>query len=654
MKQVLSLVLIFLFLGKHLAFSYNIPALHSLGDTTIVLKDVLVEAPRPKIQTIGLQNILLDSARLNRFENNFFGDILNQQNLLFIKTYGVGGLAIPAFRGTSAEHTAVLWNGINLQSPMNGTLDFSLLPPEFIGEALVQPGSNAAKWGSGSVGGTIHLSNPIKFGAGIKAGFRANFGSFESLRQSASFSSSQKKSYFSVKLLNFDALNNFPYKNVAEKGQPIENQTNAGVRQQGILVEQSFLLPKNQLLNIKYWYLNSDRQIAPVMGAAKSEAKQQDWFHRITGDWQKQGKTTDWYIRSAYFDERILYKDIQNGFYSFSRSISSVSEIENKFRFSKHQSLSFRINNTFSKAVSDGYPNFPEIYRVGGFVTYQLAVFSDNLEVSATLREEWVNGKWIPLIPFLGLSYQLSPDFKIRASASRAYRLPTFNDLYWVPGGNQRLLPEIGWNQEAGIEHKKAIIQSNNLSWNIFSSATFFSSQLQNRIIWQPSNFGYYTPLNIQQVWARGVELNFKSDLQIYKVNCELLANYDFTHATAEKVEAGQESQLGKQLIYIPLHKASGSATVSWRQFTFAYNHAFKGYRYTVADNKDFLLGYALGDLQLSKVIPYKQYSLKVFAQINNIWAEDYQVLPNRPMPQRNYLCGIAFQFYQPLKPLIK
>lgn len=644
-------VFVYLFFYTYNSFSQEMAKSVSKKDSSIVLGDVLVQGPKTKYETTGLQNFVLDSSKLNRFQNPFFGDLLNQQNLFFVKSYGLGALATPGYRGTSAEHTAILWNGFNLQSPMNGTLDFSLLPPEFIGEAQIQPGSNGAKWGSGSIGGSIQLLNPIRFGNGLRAGFQTNVGSFNAYRQFVHFSLGQKISFTSIKLLNYDVLNNIPYKNITEKSQPTEYQTNATIKQQGILAEQSFLLTKNQAINLKYWYLNSEREIPSIMGVGKSEAGQQDWFHRIMADWQKQGKYVNWYIRSALFDERILYIDAKSDIYSYSRSISSVSEIENKIIFNAHHSLSFRINNTYSSAKAAGYPEGKSLHRLGGFITYELNAFSNKLHINATLREEVVQGKSIPHIPFLGLDLQLSKNVKLKASGSRAYRIPTFNELYWQPGGNPNLLPEIGWSQEAGVHFQKALIETAFLKWKLNSSATFFSSALKNRIIWQPIGYGIYNPINIQEVWARGVEFNLKSELEFQKSKLELNMNYDFTRSTTEKVEDGQENQLRKQLMYIPFHKASAGLIFSWRNFCFAYNHAFKGYRYIVADNKSFLPNYSIGDFQISKILFLNRFSIKVFGQINNVWNEDYQVLAFRPMPQRNYLCGIAFQFYQPSKP---
>ncbi|MDV7399099.1 TonB-dependent receptor, partial [Arthrospira platensis SPKY1] len=65
------------------------------------------------------------------------------------------------------------------------------------------------------------------------------------------------------------------------------------------------------------------------------------------------------------------------------------------------------------------------------------------------LRQELVDGAFTPIAPSLGLERPLTNWLSLKARFSRNYRLPTFNDLYWQPGGNPDLLAESGWSQEA-------------------------------------------------------------------------------------------------------------------------------------------------------------------------------------------------------------
>src|SRR5687767_7836804 len=61
---------------------------------------------------------------------------------IYFKTYGNGQLSTIAFRGTSASHTAVLWNGMNINSPTLGQTDFSLFPVYLLDDITLQYGAS--------------------------------------------------------------------------------------------------------------------------------------------------------------------------------------------------------------------------------------------------------------------------------------------------------------------------------------------------------------------------------------------------------------------------------------------------------------------------------------------------------------------------------
>lgn len=64
----------------------------------------------------------LDAVTTKSVEN--LAQLLQENSTVFIKSYGSGSLASVSFRGTGAGHTRVLWNGVSLNSPMNGQIDF--------------------------------------------------------------------------------------------------------------------------------------------------------------------------------------------------------------------------------------------------------------------------------------------------------------------------------------------------------------------------------------------------------------------------------------------------------------------------------------------------------------------------------------------------
>ncbi|TRZ74047.1 MAG: hypothetical protein D4R97_04540, partial [Bacteroidetes bacterium] len=68
----------------------------------------------------GFKKVRIDSTILVQYLSADLSTILSQYSTVFVKSYGNGSLATPSFRGTSANHTQVEWNGISINSPMLG------------------------------------------------------------------------------------------------------------------------------------------------------------------------------------------------------------------------------------------------------------------------------------------------------------------------------------------------------------------------------------------------------------------------------------------------------------------------------------------------------------------------------------------------------
>jgi len=136
-------------IGKYLLLFGTIVLLVSAGQEslaqdigdTLKLKEFEVVASYP-VNNIGFKKVRMDSALLIPNINADLSTILAQYSTIFIKTYGNGSLATPSFRGTSAHHTQVEWNGITLNSPMLGQMDLARLPvSQFDGVQILYGGA---------------------------------------------------------------------------------------------------------------------------------------------------------------------------------------------------------------------------------------------------------------------------------------------------------------------------------------------------------------------------------------------------------------------------------------------------------------------------------------------------------------------------------
>ena len=59
--------------------------------------------------------------------------------------------------GTTASHTLIDWNGININSPMLGQSDLSLFPVGLIDDINIYFGGASMLLNNGGIGGTINL-----------------------------------------------------------------------------------------------------------------------------------------------------------------------------------------------------------------------------------------------------------------------------------------------------------------------------------------------------------------------------------------------------------------------------------------------------------------------------------------------------------------
>jgi outer membrane cobalamin receptor len=104
----------------------------------------------------------------------------------------------------------------------------------------------------------------------------------------------------------------------------------------------------------------------------------------------------------------------------------------------------------------------------------------------------------------LALVEQLLPDVALHANAGRYSRLPSLNELYGDSGfvlGNPALVPESGWNGDAGASWHLVRARFS-LAWD----AAFFGSRVDNLIQFQQDAYGRAHAINIGRARVLGFE----------------------------------------------------------------------------------------------------------------------------------------------------
>ncbi len=640
--------------------------LYSQGmqDSVYVIQEVAITKERIFVkEQAGMKQTQVDSVVLQNKAHLSLSDLLSENTSVFIKNHGRGALATASFRGTSPSHTQVSWNGININSPMAGMVDFSLIPVYIIDELILKHGSASLADRSGGIGGSININNRADWNDKYSIAYVQGIGSYSTFDEFLQVGVGNKKIQSKTRLYHNYSKNDYTFYNrgiasidpvSGAISNPIDTNHNASYMRYGLLQEIYYRPASNHLLSIKYWGQFADRTIpkpTSYEGPDNSNLNsQEDRDHRVVADWKYYGNFGKLLLRSGYAEKGLDYNQMNQ--------VPGLGLIPAIWSESRQQSL----YNTFSySGATDGdlswkgsidlnYHNVRSADSVSGAgyegqrneLSTMFALrkgFKDRVNLNLMLRQEWVDGQRLPFIPYFGMDLRLieGVDLLLKGNIARNYHLPTLNDLYWQPGGNPDLLPEEGYTVEGGIAYQQAF--SGHL---LKTELSLYRSQIDNWIIWIPSYRGYWEPRNIRSVLSKGLEYNIQLQGYISEFSYRLSATYGYTSAVNQGDPLiWSDESYGKQLVYIPLHSGNMMAHLGWGNLFFTYQFNAYSERYTTSSNdvsrRDKLYPYFMNDISAGSTFRLKRLDLSLEFKVYNLLNEPYHTILYRPMPGRNY-----------------
>jgi iron complex outermembrane receptor protein len=408
-------------------------------------------------------------------------------------------------------------------------------------------------------------------------------------------------------------------------------QKNAHLTNNGF--QQVFAFTKNNKTNFTglVWYNESEKQIAPNINAANNDAVQKDKNLRTAITWQNKTVRSKNEIKLACFYDEIYFKsnDINA---SNNKSYTYNLSAEKNYSFNTNNSIHLGIINWLAFANVDGYNEQVNQNRLAAFLYFKNTSKNQRTQQQIGLRKELVNADFIPFMPSYYLQQKILKNILFKVNVATTYRLPTFNDLYWKNGGNLNLQSEHGWGADFAINHIKKI-KALALDYTI----SLFYKTTENYIQWIPINSAIFSPINIGNVNARGIEILAKNAVSINKNNLfQLKYNGSFLQAIDTKTEL--------QLIFTPRIKHVFNVIYNYKNLTIKYNHTYTGVSFTKSDLSEWNNDFEIGNLSISKTINFNnQNDLNIQLGINNIWNKSYQVMPDRPMPLRNFQLTLQY-----------
>ena len=604
---------------------------------TLQIEQIEVVSSRIRNFSTGTTVEKIDPLLLKSYQAGNLTQLLSNAGLGNLRSYGVNGLAGVSLRGNSNKHTAILWNGFNLNNPMNGEFNLVAIPNFFIDDVNIQYGGSGALHGSGSVGGAILLNNKVRFNEAWnfkfneqitcydKFGFNTEDRRFDNSQQG--FITSYSNQWYSgnLKFFRQKAENKFPfYKGIQKK-----YQNNSGIEQWGILQENYFRLPNNQVISTHFWYQDLYREIPPNITKQNSEESQKDVYIKGVVNYKKYGNLIDWYARTALFIDTIDYRNPETNLIAVHNTLSSITEIESKLKLSNRSILNLGVNFGYITAQSDNFKGRPHQEQMALIASYK-RTFSKFLTLTTSIREAFYNWTPSPVTPSMGLEITPNRNLMITGSISRNYKAPTFNDLFWLGGwayGNPDLKPESGWSEDLGLKYKFPLGQG-----VVSGRISGFHNRIKDLIQWQCDSLGKWSPNNVEKVRNKGIEAEVEYALNLRTLTLKPGINYSYTSA--------RDELQNRQLNYVPKHSGKAFLTATFKGYSFIYTQNYTGMQ-MLPDNR--MDAYSVGNLAISKTFSLaEKRKINFNFQANNLWNASYFVMYPYPMPLRNYSFGLT------------
>ncbi|MCF6222312.1 MAG: TonB-dependent receptor [Flavobacteriaceae bacterium] len=585
----------------------------SQKDSINPLEEIVLKGSFSPILNSGYTVEVISDSIL-KSNNQSLGNLLQEHANLYFKQNGNGMVSSIALRGTNASQTGVYWNGIAINSSLNGQTDFNTLTANSFDEVEIRKGGASVLLGSGAVGGAINLRDKVIFRDKKEANLQLGLGSYQSYSSQLYGLISNDNIFIKLGLGGATSENDYPYLNnsLSNKNGQFKNYNINGV----------FAYKFNDKNTLTYYnsFIDNDRNTSRTITSA-SNAKLLNFNSRNLLDWKYLANRFSSSLKLAYLTEEFTYFfDKDESKFSDGKSFNLISKYD--FTYYLNKTILINAGLEFKKEQGSG-TSIPE-HEQNTFNTYLLFHHQPFTKWNYNLSIRKANSSVfeIPFIYAIDLKYDINTQLILKSAFSTNYRTPTFNDLYWEPGGNPELKSEESKSAEIGLVYNPSFLKFQITSYYINS---------KNLIQWKPVNGTFWQPQNIQNVNNYGLEFLLTAEKKLDKHKIKLKIQYDYTFS--------EDASISKQLIYVPFHKANSILSYVYGKWNFNYYLQYTGKVFTTTSNTESLNAYSLSNLDLNR--SFFKNKMQLAFRINNLFDKNYQSVAYRPMPNRNYTLNI-------------
>jgi vitamin B12 transporter len=484
-------------------------------------------------------------------------------------------------RGGSSGHTLVLLDGVRIGSATLGYQSLAMVPLELVEKVEVIRGPKAAWYGSDALGGVIAITTR----QAQKVEFNANAGSFGQAEVSLSGSAKVQDNLSFYSSVGTARAEGFSAKIDADPDDDGYHQS----------------------------YLKVGADYHSALGFFKWQSQVNDGYYEFDTSFGGDKANTQ---QDSHQLDWSLQQDIVNHQLKISRSIDrdttfGVTVADSLFE-TKRDEASYQAtialtqnwsliggSNWYQELVKKNAPNYSEDKRTNQSVFTGLGFQGEQWLFDVTGRHDNVTAYDSKNTYQVSGGYRFTTQLTGRLSQGTAFKVPTFNDLYWPNFGNPLLKPEESRSRELGLTFQ---------GQHLHLDAVLFDRDLTNLII------GGESAKNVLLATVEGGELTADFDV----LGTSQSISYGYLN--------GKDEKTGLKLVKRPAHKLSWNQSKQWQDWTFS-SYALYQSRSFSGKTWDGKLQPELGSYLIWNLgLAYQwQPNIKLRAKVDNLFDKEYQ-----------------------------
>lgn len=613
----------------------------ALLDTTLTLPDVTVTATRTPVAsaTAPARVDVLTAADVQRSGAQSVAELLGARSAGFVRFYGGGGIATLSLRGAAPEQTLVLLDGHPIADPQLGQLDLSLLPTILLQSTEVMHGAGSPLYGTGGLGGVVNLRT-VRAEEGRLLRLGGGYGAYGE-RTGSALVSAARGHVSGVALVEYAATEgDYPYRSRAFF--PARDVRREGADRQRLSLYGSLgYTAGSGHLRLSGWYNDAERGL-PTIGSVQARGERQwDESLRLWADAESRRSWGRLRLGGLVQQASLRYVNPQVNVDDTGRTRIASLEAEAQVHRLRHWLVVGGLTAGYAEARHAHLSDDASDVHVGAFVhgtgEYGRLLVYPALRTDAYLRAGTADLHAVS--PRLGLSLQpfAQRPWRLKASAGRAYRVPTFNQRFWQPGGKPDLRPEHGWTVDAGLllpyRSRRAEV-------------SLFAAHTHDQIVWAPESGDVWTPDNLHRTRMLGLELSYEQRWTL--AGRPLDAGLHYTYTDARDRSDPASASYDQPLRYVPREQLKLFAGTALGRLALDVSGRYAGRRYTTTDGSEYLDPYVVLDAQLRVSARLGGFDAQLALFVENLFDARYDVVQNYPMPPRHARVRILLESTNP------